>query len=77
MKITDNFTLEECEYPDLDDTNQAQVLIKCKHISVDPYMRNRLNAKNYFMPLAIGDTMSGDVVGEIVASNNPNFKVGR
>lgn len=55
----------------------GQILVRTRWISVDPYMRGRINrpapgAKG----MAPGDVMMGGGVGEIVASNHPAWKVG-
>ena len=55
----------------------GELLVKALYLSVDPYMRGRMNdVKSYAPPVAIGGTMVGGVVGEVVASQNPKFAVG-
>ncbi len=55
----------------------GQVLVRHFYLSLDPYMRGRLNdAKSYAAPQAIGAVMGGGTAGEIVASQNPRFKPG-
>lgn len=54
-----------------------QFLVRAHYLSVDPYMRGRMNdVKSYAKPVQIGDVMTGGVVGEVVASNHPDYKVG-
>lgn len=56
---------------------EAQVLIKNHYLSIDPYMRGRMNqAKSYAAPQALGQTMIGATVGQVVESNSPEFPVG-
>ncbi len=70
----DNFKLVELTVPDLDD---GQVLVRHHYMSLDPYMRGRMNdGKSYAMPQALGEVMGGGTVGEVQASRNPNFAVG-
>lgn len=54
-----------------------EMLLRTEYLSLDPYMRGRMNdAKSYAEPVAIGDVMTGQVVAEIVESNNTQFSVG-
>ncbi|MFZ6672285.1 NADP-dependent oxidoreductase [Undibacterium sp. Xuan67W] len=70
----DNFRLESVPVPDIKD---GEVLVRNHFLSLDPYMRMRMeDAKSYAAPQAIGETMIGGTVGEIVATNNPKFAVG-
>jgi hypothetical protein len=55
----------------------SQVLVRNLWLSLDPYMRGRMNdVKSYATPVQIGEVMVGGVVGEVVESNNPKFKPG-
>ena len=70
----DNFKLVELTVPELDD---GQVLVRHHYMSLDPYMRGRMNdGKSYAVPQALGEVMGGGTVGEVQASRNPNFAVG-
>ena len=70
----DNFRLEEKTLPELQD---GQVLVQHHFMSLDPYMRGRMNdAKSYAQPQALDEVMGGGTVGEVVASKNPAFAVG-
>lgn len=54
-----------------------QMLIRTVYLSLDPYMRGRMNdSKSYAEPVAIGGVMTGQVVGQVVISNLEGFKVG-
>ena len=69
-----NFKLVETAVADLTD---GQVLVRNHYLSLDPYMRWRMNdAKSYAAPQALNEVMVGGTVGEVVASKNPLFKVG-
>ncbi|MET3116201.1 NADPH-dependent curcumin reductase CurA [Undibacterium sp. GrIS 1.8] len=71
---SDNFRLETVPVPEIKD---GEVLIRNHFMSLDPYMRGRMEeSKSYAVPQAIGETMIGGTVGEIVASKNPQFAVG-
>lgn len=55
----------------------GQVLVRHHFLSIDPYMRGRLNdAKSYAKPQEVGATMGGGTVGEVIASDNPRFRAG-
>lgn len=69
-----NFRLESVAVPTI---NEGQVLIRNHYLSLDPYMRMRMeDVKSYAAPQAIGETMIGGTAGEIVESKNPKFSVG-
>ena len=56
---------------------EGQILVRSIYLSVDPYMRGRMNdAKSYAPPVPIGGVMGGGVVGRVIKSNNPAFKEG-
>lgn len=70
----ENFNLESKAMPTPGD---GEVLIKVHYMSLDPYMRGRMNdAKSYAAPVPVGGTMEGGGVGEVVASNSPDFAPG-
>jgi NADPH-dependent curcumin reductase CurA len=70
----DNFQLVEAPVPDLSD---GQVLVQHHYLSLDPYMRGRMNdGKSYAQPQLLNTTMGGGTVGEVVASRNAGFAVG-
>ncbi|HEX8885481.1 MAG TPA: NADP-dependent oxidoreductase [Noviherbaspirillum sp.] len=70
----DNFRLEQVPVPSITD---GQVLIRNHYLSLDPYMRMRMeDVKSYAAPQAIGAVMVGGTVGEVVESKNPKFAVG-
>ena len=72
-----NFRLVESPVPDLADLAEGQVLVRNHYLSLDPYMRGRMNdAKSYAQPQALDTVMGGGTVGEVVASKNPGFKPG-
>ncbi len=69
-----NFSLEESAVPTPGD---GEVLVRVHYMSLDPYMRGRMDdAKSYAAPVPIGGTMEGGAVGEVIASNSPDFKPG-
>jgi len=70
----DNFRLEAADVPPLAD---GQVLVRHHYLSLDPYMRMRMNdAKSYAAPQAIGAVMIGGTVGEVVESRHAAFAAG-
>ena len=69
-----NFKLVESQTQAL---TAGQVLVRHHFMSLDPYMRGRMNdSKSYAVPQALGQTMGGGTVGEVVESQNDKFKVG-
>ena len=70
----DNFRLVESPVPDL---GPGEVLVRNHYMSLDPYMRGRMDeGKSYAAPQPLDAVMQGGTVGEIVASNNPGFVIG-
>jgi NADPH-dependent curcumin reductase CurA len=70
----DNFELATVT---LADPAPGEVQVKNTWMTVDPYMRGRMNdVKSYSPPFQLGEAMQGGAVGEVVASNDPAFKVG-
>lgn len=71
---TSNFKLVTGDTPALQD---GQVLVRHHFLSLDPYMRGRMNdAKSYAQPQPVGQVFQGGTVGEVVESRNPKFAVG-
>ena len=70
----DNFRLIEVTVPEL---QAGQVLVRHHFMSLDPYMRGRMNdAKSYAVPQPLNAVMQGGTVGEVVESQHPNYAVG-
>ncbi|TWO70137.1 NADP-dependent oxidoreductase [Caenimonas sedimenti] len=69
-----NFKLVTTETPPL---NEGEVLVRHHYLSLDPYMRGRMNdAKSYAVPQPVGQVMQGGSVGEVVESRHPKYAVG-
>ena len=69
-----NFKLVSSDTPTLKD---GEVLVRHHFLSLDPYMRGRMNeSKSYAVPQALGEVMQGGTVGEIIESLSPKFKAG-
>ncbi|HVY05273.1 MAG TPA: NADP-dependent oxidoreductase [Burkholderiales bacterium] len=69
-----NFRLIESPVPVPRD---GEVLVRNHFLSLDPYMRMRMNdEKSYAPPAAVGEVMVGGTVGEVVESRDPKFKRG-
>jgi NADPH-dependent curcumin reductase len=74
MPGLDNFGLIETPVPE---PGEGDVLVRTLWLSLDPYMRGRMNAaKPYAKSVEVGAPMVGGTVGEIIASKNPKFAVG-
>lgn len=69
-----NFKLVTTDTPAL---NDGQVLVRHHYLSLDPYMRGRMNdSKSYAAAQPLGEVMIGGTVGEVVESRHPRFSVG-
>jgi NADPH-dependent curcumin reductase CurA len=69
-----DFRLQETEVPPLQD---GQVLIKVSYLSLDPYMRGRMNeTRSYAPPQPLGAVMIGGTVGEVLESRHSSYKAG-
>ena len=69
-----NFKLVTTDTPALAD---GQVLVRHHYLSLDPYMRGRMNdSKSYAAAQPLGEVMIGGTVGEVVESRHPRFSVG-
>lgn len=70
----DDFCIVESPAPRPDD---GEVLVKNEWLSLDPYMRGRMNeGKSYLDPVPIGEVMAGQTVGEVLESKHPIFAPG-
>ena len=70
----DCFKIDEVATPDL---GPNEILIKTCWLSLDPYMRGRMNdMKSYTEPMQIGDVMTGESTGIVEESNSDKWLVG-
>ncbi|WP_432719921.1 NADP-dependent oxidoreductase [Jeongeupia wiesaeckerbachi] len=70
----DNFRLETETLPA---PGAGELLLKTLYLSLDPYMRGRMNdGPSYAPPVAIGETMVGGTVSRVEQSNHADFKPG-
>ena len=70
----DNFRLVAAPLPGLAD---GQVLVRHHYLSLDPYMRGRMNdGRSYAAPQPLDAVMIGGTVGEVVESRHPGFAAG-
>ncbi len=70
----DCFEIREEAMPPLPDD---QVRVRVDSISIDPAMRAWLDEENYLAPIALGETMRGLAVGEVIESNHPSIDPGQ
>ena len=69
-----NFKIVSSETPEL---QEGQVLVQHHFLSLDPYMRGRMNdSKSYTAPQPLGQVMGAGTVGEVVESRTPKFQPG-
>ena len=74
LPTKDVFHFETVDIPVPQD---GEVLIQTKYVSVDPYMRGRMqDTKSYTPPFKLNEVIQGGVVGEVVESKSPQFEKG-
>jgi NADPH:quinone reductase len=57
--------------------NENEILIRTLYLSVDPYMRGRMqNVKSYVEPFKLNEVITGGVIGEVVESKSDEFQQG-
>ena len=70
----DNFELVQT---DVREPGDGEVVVRNLFISVDPYMRGRMNdVKSYVPPFAVGEVLDGGAVGEVIESRSGDLAVG-
>jgi hypothetical protein len=74
MPTPDNFELKDFDLPPVGD---GQVRVRNLWLSVDPYMRGRMNdVKSYVPPFQLGEPMDGGAIGEVVESKAEGLEAG-
>ena len=74
MPTSDNFELKELDLPPL---GEGMIRVRNHWLSVDPYMRGRMNdVKSYVPAFEVGAPLEGGAIGEIVESNAEGFAPG-
>src|SRR6266436_8043742 len=69
-----NFEIAEVELPRL---GSGEIRVRNLWMSVDPYMRGRMrDYESYLPPFQIAQALEGAAVGEVLESNDPEFRVG-
>ena len=72
--VASNFKLVATDTPALQD---GQVLVRHHYLSLDPYMRGRMNeSKSYAASQPLGEVMIGGTAGEVAESKHPKYAVG-
>ncbi|MDP3226664.1 MAG: NADP-dependent oxidoreductase [Acidovorax sp.] len=72
--VASNFKLVAVDTPALKD---GEVLVRHHFLSLDPYMRGRMNeSKSYAASQGLGEVMIGGTVGEVAESSHPKYAVG-
>ncbi len=75
MPVKDNWKLRQAPVPE---PGEGQILARAVYLSVDPYMRGRISAKQgYAKGVGVGEIMCGGAVAEIVESNHTEWPVGQ
>src|SRR5215213_8576524 len=74
LPTSENFELGDIDLPPLGD---GMVRVRNLWLSVDPYMRGRMNdVKSYVPPFQLGEPMEGGAIGEVVESKADGFAPG-
>ncbi len=72
--VPENFRLEEADIPPL---GEGEMLLRTLYLSLDPYMRGRMNdGPSYAAPVEIDEVMTAGTVARVESSNNPSYAVG-
>ncbi|MFD0852297.1 NADP-dependent oxidoreductase, partial [Actinomadura adrarensis] len=70
----DDFELATTDIPE---PGEGQVLVRNTWMSVDPYMRGRMDdVESYIPPFQLGAPMDGSAVGEVIESRSADIPVG-
>jgi NADPH-dependent curcumin reductase CurA len=70
----DNFAVRQADRPELAD---GQVRVRNQFMSVDPYMRGRMNdTKSYVPPFQLGEPLEGGAIGSVTESRSPDLAEG-
>jgi hypothetical protein len=74
LPTRDNFEIATVQLPD---PGPGEVQVKNLWMTVDPYMRGRMNdVQSYSPPFQLGEAMQGGAIGEVIASNDDKLKPG-
>ena len=74
VPVAEDFALEACSVPDI---AEGQVLVRHDWLGLAPAARIRMSAgSHYAAPIALGEVVYGQALGEVIASRNPGFAVG-
>lgn len=72
--VRDDFDIQEDAIPE---AGRNEVVTRTIWLSIDPYMRGRLREEQtYAVAIQIGEVMTGETVGEVIASAHPDFAAG-
>jgi len=70
-----NFAIVEDDIPEL---AEGEVLTRTLWLSIDPYMRGRMDDRTSYAPsMQLGETMTGETVGQVIASRHADFVPGQ
>ena len=74
MPTSDNFELKDLALPEVGD---GMVRVRNQWLSVDPYMRGRMNdVKSYVPPFQVGEPLEGGAIGEVIESKADGIRPG-
>ena len=72
--VDDDFEIDRVPVPEI---GQGEILVRIDWLSIDPYMRGRMNeGKSYAQPAALGKPMVGEAAGTVTASRSDRYAVG-
>ncbi len=74
IPVVENFRLENTAVPE---PAEGQLLLRTEYLSLDPYMRGRMNdAPSYAEPVKLDEVMVGATVSQVEVSRHPDYKAG-
>ncbi len=74
MPVPEDFAVTEV---DVAEPAPGEVLVRNRFVSVDPYMRGRMDDRpSYVPPFVLGAVMTGGAIGEVLVSHAPELSPG-
>ena len=73
IPLAEDFTVTEASVPS---AGRGQLLCQTVYLSLDPYLRSKINARHMSGAVAPGELMAGEAVARVVEANVPEFAPG-
>ncbi|EAL69226.1 hypothetical protein DDB_G0276545 [Dictyostelium discoideum AX4] len=77
MPDRNQFKITTCKFDENQKMEKDQIMIKLEYVSVDPYLRARMNSKKTFVdPFKLHDPINSGCIGKVLKSTSDRFKEG-